>query len=400
MATTIDYWPGFYAGLGKFDLFTFSGGKWVFSTSPSVNHPPRRTRTYTDTIRRVPPADKFLGATSRTYVTEIYSKTLYDWTTSDPPYFSGVSLYQQYPLWNMYPVSSTRVNGSGTPISDPVTNVSRAAMYNTIRKQLKNDATNLANMLGEYRETAETFRQLAEAVVSRGRSLIRRRKGGRRGQSNVSVTQTVAGNHLAYQYGIRPLAQDMGTAIAELRSALVTNPPFKQGVVKRHDKVSNFGYRQPNSTIYTRWAESTLIIETHFRSQWRAYMNTNSLLSCLADHGMLNPASLAWELMPYSFAIDWFFNVGDVLSSLDNFAICDRLLVLDSSSVRRFEYLQPGVRANNLSRPVGFYTKRTDTRSVPVEISRLATIAYKPEMSVGHILNGLALLFVTKERLS
>lgn len=32
--------------------------------------------------------------------------------------------------------------------------------------------------------------------------------------------------------------------------------------------------------------------------------------------GLLNPALLWWELLPYSFVVDWFLPVGDVLTSL------------------------------------------------------------------------------------
>jgi hypothetical protein len=40
----------------------------------------------------------------------------------------------------------------------------------------------------------------------------------------------------------------------------------------------------------------------------------------LAQTGIDNPALLAWELLPYSFVVDWFLPVGNYLQSLTDFA--------------------------------------------------------------------------------
>jgi hypothetical protein len=47
---------------------------------------------------------------------------------------------------------------------------------------------------------------------------------------------------------------------------------------------------------------------------------TNPNLMMMQQNGILNPASIAWELVPFSFVLDWFVNVGDYLSSLTDFA--------------------------------------------------------------------------------
>lgn len=46
--------------------------------------------------------------------------------------------------------------------------------------------------------------------------------------------------------------------------------------------------------------------------------NTNLLIA--NQLGLLNPAQTAWELVPFSFVIDWFTNVGQVLGNLNRFA--------------------------------------------------------------------------------
>jgi hypothetical protein len=354
-----------------------------------------RTRNYTDTVKRFRPLDGYQLATSRSTVSTLYNTAIMDWCTNP----RGTK-YTNYPLWQMYPRSSSRFSDYAMtkPLSEPTTSLDREAMYNAIRKDLKHEATNLANMLGEYAETAETFLQLTEAVLSRGKSLLRRHKSGRK-RGKVAVGSTVASNHLAWTYGIKPLAGDLGTAVAELRSAVYNYPRFTEGVLVRHDRNSNSGYRATNSTTFVRPADSQVIVETRYRTQWRAYFNTNALVAVLADHGMLNPLSLAWELMPYSFVLDWFFSVGDVLSSLDNLLICDKLMALDSTSVKTYEYCRPRVDDRMFLAQQGFYYNRTDNRRTAVEIPRVSSLSYKPSLSVGHILNGLALLHVAAKRL-
>lgn len=383
----------------KYDFAVWDGSiykpyTWTFSFRSSVNMA-IRTRDYPVTVKRKHPVDGYLSSTSRTTSSLVYNQAIMDWCTGP----NGTK-YTNYPLWYMYPRSQTRMSSQtgGSAISDPTTTLNRASMYNQVRSNLKSDKTNLANMLGEYRETADTFIQLTQAVLTQGKSLLKRHKPGSKKRGRVDLGSTVASNHLAYTYGIRPLAQDMGTACAELVSGIQQKPLMKEGVVTRRDRVSNVGWRLTNSSVYTRRALSEVTVVTTYRTQWRVYFNQNTLLVSLADHGMLNPASLAWELTPYSFVLDWWFNVGDVLSSLDNLLAIDKLYALDSSSVKTYEYCRPPLDNLTFVAQQGFFAGRTDVRGVPQEIPRVSTLSYKPSLSLGHFLNGMALLHVAAQR--
>lgn len=41
----------------------------------------------------------------------------------------------------------------------------------------------------------------------------------------------------------------------------------------------------------------------------------NSTVASLRDYGVINPAAIAWELIPFSFVVDWFIGVGDYLNN-------------------------------------------------------------------------------------
>jgi len=279
----------------------------------------------------------------------------------------------------------------------PQYNLSRESLYNKIRSDIRGSEVNLGTMLGEYAESAETFLQIAETVASRGRNLVRRHPTIRGAKS---VEKTLASAHLQWTYGMKPLAQDLGQSAAEIKVGVQTKPPYLEGVVKRKDRVQYSAYKNPNTTIApTLQAKVEGIREVRMRTKYRATYNSNGFLQTLAAHGLLNPLSVAWELMPYSFVIDWFFNVGEGLASLDNYLIFSNLSVIDSTSNRTYEYITPVSSPYITGNPTMFRYSRTDNRSSPTGISMIVSPAYKPGRSMGHFLNGLALLSMARGKL-
>lgn len=61
-------------------------------------------------------------------------------------------------------------------------------------------------------------------------------------------------------------------------------------------------------------------------------VNPNAFLA--NSLGVLNPASILWEAVPYSFVVDWFSNVGAVLSSMTDFVGIEVLNPYTTSSKR------------------------------------------------------------------
>jgi hypothetical protein len=42
----------------------------------------------------------------------------------------------------------------------------------------------------------------------------------------------------------------------------------------------------------------------------------SQLTGALSNHDLINPLSIGWEVIPYSFVVDWFAPIGNTLSSL------------------------------------------------------------------------------------
>lgn len=341
----------------------------------------KRRREWPLTIKRPYPSDLFLNGTARTTRTVLVNDSGFThWVYTYP-----AGKYEGDLVLRLFPDSW---------VSVPDISIDRILIYNKIRSDVRGAATNLAQNLAEYRETAKLFSELIKAVVTKGRSLVEAHPGLYK-RTLKEYSKAASREYLRFQYGVNPLCDDIASALKELRAS-VDRPIFVQGVESRKSSAVARGVMWANSTVSQAKASWTVQRTLRYRTQWRAYLNRNAILSTLTAHGFTNPLAIGYELVPFSFVVDWWFNIGEVLASLDNLILIDRLVVQDSSSDRVAKMIEPipGVHCTAGS---GFHYTRTDTRNAPVEISKVSTLRYKPSVSRTHILNGLALAMVLRK---
>ena len=116
-------------------------------------------------------------------------------------------------------------------------------------------------------------------------------------------------NFLKFHFGVEPLIEDIGNAIETLQS------PFPSRTVKARSSVvvrETYNTGTYGSRGFREWKSSALM-------QTRVSL-TNENLYKANQLGFVNPASFVWELIPFSFVVDWFVNVGQFLSSFSDFA--------------------------------------------------------------------------------
>jgi hypothetical protein len=272
--------------------------------------------------------------------------------------------------------------------------IDSAAIRNSIRNKMRGQSVNLAMCLAEYQQTAKLFADIAKVVVTRGKGLARGFSGVKKS------SHTIAKQHLAFQYGVRPLANDLLDSYKSLKEAANLDPLIIRGKVRRNAHSRKVSLLSPNTNVVygpdsraNIEADKMVIADTY----WRAYMDPSSLQTCLARYGFSNPISLAYELTPYSFVLDWFINVGDVLASIDNLTICKELWVREST--RTMTSIRCIAQNKTLSGNCR-YTRIVDARGAPLQIPRINTLQYKPSSSLMHVLNGLALLRTARRGVS
>lgn len=352
-----------------------SGKTWKLS-STTVRSYHKRQKTWPVSVKRAYPTDLFLSGTGRTVSSVLTNDSRYtNWSWSFPAY-----MYEDDLVHRLFPFSWA---------TEPDAGIDMELVYNKIRDDVRQGAVNLAQNLVEYRKTAKLFVDLAKVVATKGKSLVKRHPQIRKGTLN-SYSKDASAAYLQYVYGISPLCSDMADAYQQLRNR-VNHPIFIQGVESRKATATRTGIMGPNSTVHQCQARWTTEKKVHARCQWRAYLNRSAVMSSVTAYGFTNPLSVGYELIPFSFVVDWWCNLGDVLASLDNLILVDKLYVINSRSTRVAKFLDV-IPSKHATSGTAFQYTRTDVRNAPVQISRIATLKYKPSVSLRHVLNGTALL--------
>lgn len=130
----------------------------------------------------------------------------------------------------------------------------------------------------------------------------------------------------------------------------------------------------------------------------------NELMIRLAALGLLNPLEIAWELVPFSFIVDWALPIGDYLQSLDAMlgysqAYCSISTLERYSNSFTLEDTPPFDPGGSLYTSRWVIRRGASTeeyirlnRTVPANVPLPTMPRIKDPSSLGHMANGLALL--------
>lgn len=289
----------------------------------------------------------------------------------------GIGVYANYNKldgrWSNTTLSM--VEGNVTPGETAIglpTTYSQSEWSNQLRKKLKDTSLNLAQAFAERKQTEKMFVDFGSRLVKAYRAVRKGRphdvysaltggktlpKGWKRG-FKPDVLKTASDNWLAWQYGVRPLVSDMSGAITEYLKVRGV-PPLIRNVHLRTPKKAVSGnettYQESNplgramvdSCVMTLTGRITCYAE--FESGQSSWDQTAARL------GLTSPALLLWELIPYSFVIDWFLQVGEFLEAQGSITGLKRVGIHVSST-----YVQNSSRS--LDGGVGHFLQRVITR--------------------------------------
>lgn len=180
-----------------------------------------------------------------------------------------------------------------------------------LRKAVKDQKVNLAQTLAEYRQTQNLFVSNANTIA---RAFIAIKRGRPRdafehlGVRPRRLRGTTANRWLELQYGWLPLLKDIYGSCEEL--ALAGSRPVRRRVDAKAKAVHEDLY-EPYMLGGKHYRATTAKTNCRVRAYVEGDPPTSTRL------GFTNPAALMWELMPYSFVIDWLIPIGDWLNNLD-----------------------------------------------------------------------------------
>jgi len=280
---------------------------------------------------------------------------------------------------------------------------------NALLTKIKNQSVNLAVATAE---AGKTMQMVGDTAIKIASALHDLRQGdfvgaarnlgvaaGKRAKSRFSKawvqdrTKAIGSGWNSLNYGWRPLLDDVYGAAVECAGA------GNQGVVctskVRKSKTTDvqFQKRSTYQKQVERWVQ-TGYNKTDVQYSV-TYTRSLGATQDLPRLGITNPALVAWELVPYSFVIDWFLPIGNWLGTLDatlgvtfhsgyrtTFQRCEveedhTLSDADSPKMKRKHQLFKKVRVN---------------RTVLSEFPSPALPQFKNPVSMQHMFNGLALL--------
>jgi len=136
--------------------------------------------------------------------------------------------------------------------------------------------------------------------------------------SGASRKKQFAHNWLEYHFGWEPLLADIHSGMKSLSRDFSPKAISGRGSVdlsnpySHTDSGQGFGGSYISRVVTEETVKTSVKIGANIR-----VVNPNANL--VREVGLINPLSVAWEAVPFSFVVDWFSNVGQVLDSATEF---------------------------------------------------------------------------------
>lgn len=213
----------------------------------------------------------------------------------DPETLGGTSMFAIWPVFH------------SLAVCEPDTNLQNQAVTECLLK-LADGKVQVGASLGEAVQTWDTLAGMAGDLLH---SYKAAKRGDWRSVSRIIrgrgyPLKNVADRYLMYKYGVKPMMQDIHGLFelgqVQLRPAMLVSA---RRVIRDHGRVdrSNGGWYTKGSAQRSHTCQLT----GQLNDAWKRAVN---------QAGLVNPASIAWELVPFSFVLDWALPIGSVLEAL------------------------------------------------------------------------------------
>jgi len=210
-------------------------------------------------------------------------------------------------------------SGNTSPIADAQASSRFLASYIRVTNSFRG-----ANFLAEVRETYELLRHPVESFYKRTWSFAGKVRRLRKVYKldPIKYRKSLSNAWLAYQFGVKPLVSDINDAtklLNELHSSTRHDSRTVTGSGEHRDWIEENGgqgslkYRgEPGYLGY--YAQTRIDSTVRYKAVIIVRPSTSSLLKeCGLNEYDILPA--VWEAIPWSFLVDYFANVGEMLDA-------------------------------------------------------------------------------------
>lgn len=194
--------------------------------------------------------------------------------------------------------------------------------------------------MGQFGETLATLNETGSMIMKRGKQIGDIVRALRRGDfkrlesmikgevpgkvRRLPPAKRVADGWLELQFGWMPLVEDVYSAVEAYRNRL------EKGMFVKGRRVNSTagGFKSLDSSktsdnaAYSNYGSHTAyerILQNGANASARQYGTvSNPTVATLNQLGLANPALIAWQLMPFSFVVDWFAPISSILGYMSN----------------------------------------------------------------------------------
>lgn len=216
---------------------------------------------------------------------------------------------RKYPAGYHSWLPSRPPNGSDVPLAVHKQYAIRSLeekCYQKVRRKLYKGSAAFGVTLGSMKQSKEMVEERLDTIRTKGASAFARLASveRRRGLYHTKTLETAASVHLEIIFGWTPLLADI---VAGCTSVIQLSDVHTFISVAQN---ATGNVRTGNDHYATR---SRVAVSTGVR-----ITNPNRWLAERA--GLLNPATVAWDLVPWSFVVNMFVNTGQLVQSITDFA--------------------------------------------------------------------------------
>lgn len=228
------------------------------------------------------------------------------------------------------------------------------------------------------------FAQKCERKATRQQRVSRRQRRKRKAQGLQSALPVDSANlFLEGMFGWLPLVTDIYQAIKVMTDD-VPGGWISGGATEQKKIDIGKGYYPPSGSLLS--FEGTL----KFRVKQTCMVRVTNPNVWLANKlGVINPALVVWDLVPWSFVVNWFANIPQVLGSVTDFA---GVTVSNASTTRMWEVSQ-GWTARSL--PGYDQIMETSSRQMTFKHRQLGLMLPSLQMRIPKVDMGRALISVS-----
>lgn len=169
-----------------------------------------------------------------------------------------------------------------------------------------------ANVYQMVRERAQSYNLLRESFSALAKFLKGPRKTVTDFIKQSGVTKRVANVHLAYAFGVAPLADDLVDCVNKFTASLENEAGTDTFSISGKGYASEELRWQEEGSYYTDYYTVETTVTVRYQAKYRILDFVRKELS---NFGL--SAVSAWELLPWSFVFDWALPVGDFLKAIE-----------------------------------------------------------------------------------